>query len=216
MGGRHMRMRERRREGVFRERRPRYLPRGGGVFGARRPRYLPARGGGGGGGRRGGGGGVLAVIVLLVIAGLVVWFVVSRSNGDTGASGSSASGAGEGTIVTSDGHDVLGASSGGADALAPYEDETVTGQGVEVQSVVSPQAFWVGPTQAQELFVYVSSGQNDEAAVHAGDRVDFGGVVRVLPVDFESRFGVTSSSGSAQLQDQGHYIEALTVTPAGS
>jgi hypothetical protein len=157
------------------------------------------------------------VVVLLVVAGLVIWFLVSHSGSDNGGATAAASGSGaaEGTLVTSDGNDVLAASSGGSSSLAPFEDETVTGQGVKVESVVSPQAFWVGPTNAQEVFVYVSSSQTN-AAVHAGDRVDLGGVVRVLPVDFEARFGVTSANGSAQLQDEGHYIEALTVTPAGS
>jgi hypothetical protein len=180
--------------------------RGGG-----RARYLPARGGG----RRGGGGGVVLLLLLLVGAGLLVWFLVSRGDGDSSQSGGSTTAA-EGTITTSNGDDVLAAAADGSSGLAPLEDETVTARGAEVQSVVSDEAFWLGRGEAERVFVVVSTSEESPVHVNAGDRIDLSGVVRVLPVDFESRFGVTGDTGSSQLQSQGHYIEALSIQQSGS
>jgi len=152
------------------------------------------------------------VILLLVGAGLLIWFLVAR--GDDGGSGG-AEAVAEGTIETSDGQGVLAAAGGGAEALAPFEDQTVRGRGVEVESVAGDGAFWVGSDPAQRVFV-VASDTESTPAVDAGDRVDLSGIVRVLPVDFEQRFGVDAEDGSADLQAQGHYIEALSVTQPGS
>jgi hypothetical protein len=156
---------------------------------------------------------VLLVLLLLVGAGLLIWFFISQ--GDDGASQDGGAAA-EGTLTTSEGTDVLAAASGGSEELAAFEDQTVRGQGVEVQSVISDEAFWLGGSEAQRVFV-VSSGQGESPAnVDAGDRVDVSGVVRVLPVDYEQRFGLSADEGSADLVSQGHYVEALSLTETGS
>jgi hypothetical protein len=154
------------------------------------------------------------VLLLLVGGGLLIWFLVSR--GDEGGSASGDGSVAEGTIRTSEGQDVLAAASGGAEALAPFEDQTVRAEGVEVQSVVGDESFWAGSGPAQRLFVVVTGGAESAPAIDAGDRVDLSGIVRVLPVDFEQRFGVDAANGSADLQTQGHYIEALSVSEPGS
>jgi hypothetical protein len=154
------------------------------------------------------------VVLLLVGAGLLIWFLVSR--GDEGGSAAGDGSVAEGTIQTSEGQDVLGAAGGGADALTPFEDQTVRAEGVEVQSVAGAGAFWAGSDPARRLFVVVSDGAQPAPDIHAGDRVDLAGIVRVLPVDFEQRFGVDAANGSADLQGQGHYIEALSVSESGS
>jgi hypothetical protein len=214
------------RRGADRPRRPRYLPRRGAAREARRARYLPRRDGPGagrrarylpprGGRRRGGGGiGILVVVLLLVGAGLLIWFLVSRGDGDGSTAGEGS--VAEGTIQTGDGQDVLAAAGGGAGALAPFEDQTVRAQGVDVQSVVGEDAFWAGSDPARRVFVVVSGVGDSVPDIAAGDRVDLSGIVRVLPVDFEQRFGVDAADGSADLQAQGHYIEALSVTEPGS
>jgi hypothetical protein len=189
-------------------RRARYLPS---RRGAGRPGYLPARGGRG----RGGGAGIVILLLVLIGAGLLIWFLATR--GDGGANGSTAASGGaaaEGNVTTSNGDDVLAAAANGSSALDPFEDETVRATGAEVQAVVSDQAFWIGRGEAERILV-VASGTGDIANVSGGDRVDVSGVLRVLPLDFESRFGV-SGADSSQLSDQGHYIEALSVQPAGS
>jgi hypothetical protein len=154
------------------------------------------------------------VVLLLVGAGLLIWFLVSRGNDGGSAAGDGS--VAEGTIQTSEGQDVLAAAGGGADALAPFEDQTVRAQGVEVESVAGDEAFWAGSDPARRVFVVVSDGAQSAPDIEAGDRVDLSGIVRVLPVDFEERFGVDAADGSADLQGQGHYIEALSVSEPGS
>jgi hypothetical protein len=157
----------------------------------------------------------VVVVLLLVGGGLLIWFLVSR--GDDGASASGDGSVAEGTIQTGEGQDVLAAASGGSEALAPFEDQTVRGSGIEVQSVAGDGgAFWAGSDSARRVFVVVSDGVQPAPDIPAGDRVDLAGIVRVLPVDFEQRFGVDAADGSADLQGQGHYIEALSVSESGS
>ena len=139
------------------------------------------------------------------------------SRGDEGGSAAGEGSVAEGTIQTSEGQDVLAAAGGGAEALAPFEDQTVRAEGVEVQSVAGAGAFWAGSDPARRVFVVVSrTARSRRPTIHAGDRVDLAGIVRVLPVDFEQRFGVDAANGSADLQGQGHYIEALSVSESGS
>jgi hypothetical protein len=152
------------------------------------------------------------VLLLLVGGGLLIWFLLSR--GDDGGSAAGEASVAEGTIETSEGQDVLAAAGGGAEALAPFEDQTVRGSGIEVQSVVGDESFWAGSDPARRVFVVVTGGES-ASVIDAGDRVDLSGIVRVLPVDFEQRFGV-DANGSAELQGQGHYIEALSVSESGS
>ena len=83
--------------------------------------------------------------------------------------------------------------------------------GVRVDEVVSPSALWVGNGQGQRLFV-VYDGTAAPPNLTAGDTVSFSGVVRVLPVDYASRFGISPTQGGTELQSQGEYIEALTLT----
>ena len=154
------------------------------------------------------------VLLLLVGGGLLIWFLVSR--GDDGGSAAGEASVAEGTIQTSEGQDVLAAAGGGTEALAPFEDQTVRGSGIEVQSVVGDEAFWAGSDPARRIFVVVTGGGESAPAIDAGDRIDLSGIVRVLPVDFEQRFGVDAANGSADVRGQGHYIEALSVSEPGS
>ena len=98
----------------------------------------------------------MVVVLLLVGAGLLIWFLVSR--GDDGGSAAGDGSVAEGTIQTDEGQDVLAAAGGGSEALAPLEDRTVRGSGIEVQSVVSDESFWAGSDTARRVFVVVAGG----------------------------------------------------------
>jgi hypothetical protein len=189
---------DQRRSGVFRDRRPGYLPRD--RYGNRRPSR----------------GGWLVAIVLLVVLALVLWFFLSR--GTTGSivtpaePTQSLNTPAPQTITSDDGQDVLALAADPA-ALAGLEDHTVSALDVTVQSVVSEQGVWVGPSQAQRIFV-AWGGQSIPTGVGPGDVVSFSGVLNVLPVDFQTRFGVDDAEGATFLQQQGHYIDTTSVSLA--
>jgi hypothetical protein len=179
-----------------------------GVLRRRRPGYLPGRNGGR---RSGGGGSLLLGILLLVGIGLLLWFFLSRGGGDTAAGEANAQPS-AGTVSTTDGADVFSASND-ASGRGALEGQTVRGEQAPVVSVVNDSAFWVGQGN-DRLLVVVSpaAGRNPTPNIGAGDTVDFSGIIRVLPADFQQRFGVSGQEDVARLEAQDHYIEALSVT----
>ena len=145
----------------------------------------------------------------------------------SGRSGSSSTGSGStgqaapappaGTAaVTSEGKALLPLPSGG---FAAFSGKAAEGRGVNVESVVADEGFWVGDNPSNRIFVFLS----DEAKaaegespfqVKAGQRIDFTGTVKAIPNDL-TPFGVDQSEGADQLRQQGHYVELRSVTLAG-
>ena len=152
--------------------------------------------------------GWLVGLLVLVGIGVLIWYLVTRDDQepDAGTTAEQSS-----TLSTQDGTDVI-AAAGRGDDLSGFENGTVEGTGVQVQSSVSDTAFWVGEDDSRMLVV----ATNAEAAgsLEAGDRVDVAGVVRVLPLDYAERFGVSAEEGASDLEAEGHYIEALRLDPA--
>jgi hypothetical protein len=118
--------------------------------------------------------------------------------------------------VTANGQALLPLPAGG---LAAFADQAAEGKGVNVESVVADEGFWVGSDPNNRVFVFLS----DEAKaaegespfqVKTGQQVDFSGTVKALPNDL-TPFGVDRSEGADQLRQQGHYIELRSVALAG-
>ena len=185
-----------RRRGVFRDRRPRYLPRDDR------------------GRRRSSAGGIILPLLLLLVIGGLLWFFLTRGDDDTAttdATGPGATGQGTGQIIVGAGDDLL-AACGDAESFGTYEGQTVTGTDVEVLAVVGDEGFWAGTDDANRVFVQIDTTAESSVTVDPGDRVTFSGTVEVLPIDFEQRFGLSSDEGLEQLRTQGHYVSATQLS----
>jgi hypothetical protein len=99
--------------------------------------------------------------------------------------------------------------------LASLVGQGAEGRGVNVQSVVADEGFWIGDDTTNRIFVFLT----DEAKaakgespfqVKAGQRVDFGGTVKAIPDDLPP-FGLQAAEGAEQLRQQGHYIEVTRI-----
>ena len=181
-------------------------PRGG-VFGDRRPGYLPRDAHGN---RRSSAGAWIVGILLLIGLGVILWFVLTRgSTSSVLTPNTQGSLSATGPRITADTGQDLFAVANDPTALTNLEDHTVAASNVNVLSVVSDQGIWVGTSQSAALFVFTGP-QQSVTQVAAGDTVDFSGVLKVLPVDYQTRFGIDATEGASQLQTQGHYIDAST------
>jgi hypothetical protein len=172
-------------------------------------------------GRRSGGFPLIAGIILLAILGVVLWLFL-RSGGaggsanDTGTGTAATQQSGGAGTVTADGNDLMAiAANGDSAAFGRYENGPVRAQSVPVQAVAGDGAFWVGTDSTNRMLVVVGSSQSGSATVSAGDTVSLDGTLRVLPVDFATRYGISDSGDQSLLQRQGHYIEATRIETNG-
>lgn len=188
---------------MFRRRRPRYLPDRGTPYGRGGPRYRRGRAGSGIGA-----GAVILGVVLLIGLGLLLWWFLSQ--GDDYGTVSQATGATT-TVTTTDGQDVLAATAESG-ALAALENQTVSGNDAEVVAVAGERGFWAGAGGEEHVFVLMTDEVASTEDVAPGDTLDFSGILRVLPADYQSRFGIDDQQGAARLLEQGYFIEALSVT----
>ena len=175
---------------------------GGGAMGASRPRYLPRRGG-----RSGTGSTLLGVIVILAILGVVLWLFLRSggAGGSTESTSSNGTATSSSATVESNGTDLLGlAANGSSSSFEPYENQTVHASDVPVEATVGNGVFWIGTSSENRLLV-VANGS--APSVNPGDVVSLDGTLRVLPVDFATRYGVSDSTDQSDLQRTGHYIE---------
>ena len=106
-----------------------------------------------------------------------------------------------------------------AAGLASFSGQAAEGKGVNVESVVADEGFWIGDSPSSRIFVFLSDEAKNAQGespfqVKAGQRVDFTGTVKPLPNDL-TPFGVDKSEGSDQLRQQGQYVELRTVALAG-
>ena len=132
------------------------------------------------------------------------------AGGTTGGSGGGGAGGGPGPqqgTVTSRGTPILPAP---AEGLGAYADEGAQARSVAVESVVADEGFWVGTSETERLFVFFAAdnaGTESRVQVEEGQTISFDGVVKTLPQDFASAFGMEPAEGVDQLRQQGHYIE---------
>ncbi len=87
--------------------------------------------------------------------------------------------------------------------LATRAGQPVEARSVQVQSVVSPTGFWVGPNERERLFVEVLAPP--PFRVLAGERMSFVGQLDVNHQGSVERFGLHGPD-AAQLNQQGHHI----------
>jgi hypothetical protein len=169
-------------------------------------------------GRRGGGFPLIAGIILLVIIGVVLWLFLRSGgaggsvNDNGGGVATSQLGGGAGTL-TANGNDLFAiAQNGDSAAFSQYENLPVHADNVPVQAVVGDGTFWVGASDDGRMLVVVNPDQSGSApTVSSGDSVTLDGTLRVLPVDFASRYGISDSTDQSLLQREGHYIDATRV-----
>jgi hypothetical protein len=176
---------------------------------AARPSYMPRRGG------RGGGFPLIAGIIVLALLGVVLWLFL-RSGGAGGSTSSTATNANGGSSATveSNGNDLLGlAANGTSSDFEPYENQNVHASNGPVQSVVGDGVFWIGTSPTDRLLVIATD--SSAPSVSSGDAVSVDGTLKVLPVDFATRYGVSDSTDQSDLQRTGHYIEAERVQTGG-
>jgi hypothetical protein len=181
--------------------------RGGGGGRDGRSRYLPSRGSD----RRSRGGGVLVIVLVLIVVAVVVFFLFRGGSNSTNEAGSATGSTTQGTgaVRVETGENLLDVVARGG-ALSAFENRPETGDGVEVQSVVSDEGFWVGPSEQQRIFVVYVAGASP-VDINAGSTVSFTGALQPLPIDFDQRFGLTTSEGSEPLRTQGYFVQATTV-----
>ena len=117
--------------------------------------------------------------------------------------------------LTADGQDLIAASTTGG--LAPLVGAQVNGQAV-VESVVSDEGFWVGPSPEQRIFVHLSPesrGTNGESPfqVVPGQTVTMLG--SVVPFNDAAVVGVDPAEGLEQVRLQGALVEVLAIQLVG-
>jgi hypothetical protein len=173
---------------------------------------MPARG------RRGGGFPIWLGILLLIALGVILWLFLkgsvfssdsTTSTGSTTAPGASAApGAEPAGTITVGGDDLLVLAGGGNAALVDREGETVTADGVVVQSVVGDGVLWVGTDVDHRVLVVLGTDSGSTApSIGVGDRVSFQGTLEPLPLDFPDRYGISATADTDLLTAQGHFVQ---------
>jgi hypothetical protein len=172
------------------------------------------------GGDKGGASKWLLPLLALIALAVVLFFVIkgcgddesteSASTGttaeatpeaDAGAESMATQAAGS---LTADGQDLLPLPNGG---LEQFADASVTGTGVAVESVVADEAFWVGESEQERVFVHLELTGESPFKVQPGDSIDLSGSMKPVQGTEAEQFGVTAEEGLDQLESQGQYIE---------
>lgn len=85
-----------------------------------------------------------------------------------------------------------------------------------MQSVVADEGFWVGNSQSERIFVYLTPQARTRQGespfqVRADQTVRLQGTLKPVPADV-ARLGIGADEGADQLQQQGQYVEATTLS----
>jgi hypothetical protein len=160
--------------------------------------------------------GLLGLLLLLsLLAGALVGGDDKKATSGNG-SGTSAAAGNDGTGQLTAGSTDLLASRANLDKIGGLTGQPATGRGVQVQSVVADEGFWVGSSATDRVFVYLtpaarkSSGESG-FQVKAGQQVDLNGTVARITGSGARELGVTDTEGARQLTSQGAYVRAETV-----
>lgn len=178
------------------------------------------------------------LIVLAVIA-LLIWLLFALLGGGEGEAGNAAvtttaqEGEGGASAATTDQQtSAIEETTQGLAAEEPITDVLIIVEepdrqslvsrqvrltGVEVQSVVGDQTFWVGPSNDQQLFVVLEeeqapAGAEGKVDINAGQTLRITGVIKQLPSMERARdLWDLSAANSAQLENQEIYLLAERV-----
>ena len=179
--------------------------------------------------RRGGLGWLLPLgLLLLALLALVLYFALRDDGTDDAATGGNVAAqqqAQEGSGSVNGGSGSAGGGTGSADAgtltaggrsLLPVPSATVlsgmrgrqvSGTSVPVQSVVSDEAFWVGSSEQDRMFVRLERGSESPFKVRAGENVSFAGVLAPADAGLAEELGVNEAEGATLLARQGAYVD---------
>ena len=125
--------------------------------------------------------------------------------GGAGGGNANAGGAGGGNALTAGGQSLLPVPA--ANMLSGMTGERVTGNAVPVQSVVSDEAFWVGTSEQDRMFVRLERGSESPFKVRAGENVSFDGVLTQAESGLARELGVNENEGASLLAEQGVYVD---------
>ena len=157
--------------------------------------------------------GLLGLLLLLsLLAGKLVGgedddSTAGNSNGSNAAAAAPAAG-----TLTVAGTDLL-ADRASLGKIGGFDGKAAVGKGVQVQSVVADEGFWVGSSATDRAFVYLTPEarkSNGESGfqVKAGQRIDLNGTVARVSPKGAAELGVTDAEGARQLTGQGAYVRA--------
>jgi hypothetical protein len=133
----------------------------------------------------------------------------SPAGGGSAGAASGSAGAGAGTL-TAGSRSLLPVPS--ATVLSGMVGQQVTGRSVPVESVVSNEAFWVGTSEQDRVFVRLERGSESPFQVRAGENVSFTGVLAQANAALAEKLGVTEAEGARLLARQGSYVDVKSGT----
>lgn len=95
-----------------------------------------------------------------------------------------------------------------AGALGAVSGQDVQGVAVQVLEVPADEGFWVGTSDTERIWVQLTGGGESPYQVTAGDVIDLQGTLVTHSAGFAAQVGVTDTTAAAQLDAQGHHVEA--------
>ncbi|MGY5884638.1 hypothetical protein [Modestobacter lacusdianchii] len=101
-----------------------------------------------------------------------------------------------------------------ASALSGVTGQDVQGTAVQVLEVPADEGFWVGTSDSERIWVQLTGGGESPYQVEAGDVIDLQGTLVPHAAGFAAQVGVTDTAAAAQLDAQGHHVEAAKNTVA--
>ncbi len=115
----------------------------------------------------------------------------------------------EAGTLTADGTSLfpLAQAAGSDGELTGQVDKSVTGRAVLVQSVPSDEGFWVGPSEAERIWVQLTGTDESGYVVRQGDRVELTGRIVEHDPGFAGQVGVDPAEGADQLTRQAAHVE---------
>lgn len=160
---------------------------------------------------------LLGLLALLLLMSLLAGTLAGRDDSSnasksTGSNGSNVAAAPAVGTLTVAGTDLL-ADRASLGRIGGFDGKSAVGKGVQVQSVVADEGFWVGSSATDRAFVYLtpearkSNGESGFQA-KAGQRIDLNGTVARVSPKGAGELGVTDAEGARQLTSQGAYVRA--------
>lgn len=95
-----------------------------------------------------------------------------------------------------------------AGALGAVSGQDVQGTAVRVLEVPADEGFWVGTSDSERIWVQLTGDGESPYQVEAGDVIDLQGTLVPHAAGFAAQVGVTDAAAAAQLDEQGHHVEA--------